>query len=103
SGPANAAALCARGEILATYHKVLLPNYGVFDEERYFVPGRQGLLAGCGGGTPAVMIGEALWCPWGPLATAADAGAEVVVSLNASPYRAGREDRLAPMVAAPAR
>ncbi|HKE97656.1 MAG TPA: NAD+ synthase [Actinomycetes bacterium] len=99
SGPANAAALCARGEILATYHKVLLPNYGVFDEERYFVPGRQVLLAGFGGVTVAVMICEDLWFPWGPLATAADAGAEVVVSLNASPYRAGREERLAPMLA----
>jgi NAD+ synthase (glutamine-hydrolysing) len=99
AGPANAAALCARGEVLAVYHKVLLPNYGVFDEERYFVPGHQVLLAAFGGVTVAVMICEDLWFPWGPLETAADAGAEVVVSLNASPYRAGREERLAPMLA----
>ncbi len=90
AGPANAAALCHRGRVLATYHKVLLPNYGVFDEERYFVPGREVLLAGFGGVQVAVTICEDLWFPWGPMASAAAAGAEVVVSLNASPYRPRR-------------
>ncbi|HEV3465115.1 MAG TPA: nitrilase-related carbon-nitrogen hydrolase, partial [Actinomycetota bacterium] len=47
-GPANAAALCHQGRVLATYRKMLLPNYGVFDEERYFVPGAEVLLAGFG-------------------------------------------------------
>ncbi len=99
AGPANAAALCHRGRVLATYHKVLLPNYGVFDEERYFVPGREVLLAGFGGVQVAVTICEDLWFPWGPMASAAAAGAEVVVSLNASPYRRSKGERLEPMLA----
>jgi NAD+ synthase (glutamine-hydrolysing) len=99
AGPANAAALCHQGQIVATYHKVLLPNYGVFDEERYFVPGGEVLLAGFGGVQVAVTICEDLWFPWGPMASAAAAGAEVVVSLNASPYRLEKDDRLGPMLA----
>jgi NAD+ synthase (glutamine-hydrolysing) len=99
AGPANAAALCAQGRVLGVYHKVLLPNYGVFDEERYFVPGDELLLAGFGGVQVAVTICEDLWFPWGPMASAAAAGAEVVVSLNASPYRLEKGDRLAPMLA----
>jgi NAD+ synthase (glutamine-hydrolysing) len=98
AGPANAAALCHRGRVLATYQKVLLPNYGVFDEQRYFVPGRGVLLAGFGGVRVAVTICEDLWFPWGPLSTAAAGGAEVVVSMNASPYRVAREQRSAPML-----
>jgi NAD+ synthase (glutamine-hydrolysing) len=99
AGPANAAALCAHGRVLGIYHKILLPNYGVFDEERYFVPGDELLLAGFGGVQVAVTICEDLWFPWGPMASAAAAGAEVVVSLNASPYRLEKGDRLAPMLA----
>ena len=99
AGPANAAALCAHGRVLGVYHKILLPNYGVFDEERYFVPGDELLLARFGGVEVAVTICEDLWFPWGPMASAAAAGAEVVVSLNASPYRLEKGDRLAPMLA----
>jgi len=99
AGPANAAALCHRGRVLGVYHKVLLPNYGVFDEERYFVPGTEVLLASFGAVEVAVTICEDLWFPWGPMASAAAAGAEVVVSLNASPYRLEKGDRLAPMLA----
>jgi NAD+ synthase (glutamine-hydrolysing) len=99
AGPANAAALCAHGRVLGVYHKILLPNYGVFDEERYFVPGDELLLAGFGGVQVAVTICEDLWFPWGPMASAVAAGAEVVVSLNASPYRLPKGDRLAPMLA----
>jgi NAD+ synthase (glutamine-hydrolysing) len=99
AGPANAAAVCAHGRVLGVYHKILLPNYGVFDEERYFVPGDELLLAGFGGVQVAVTICEDLWFPWGPMASAVAAGAEVVVSLNASPYRLERGDRLAPMLA----
>jgi NAD+ synthase (glutamine-hydrolysing) len=98
AGPADAAALCHRGRLLATYHKVLLPNYGVFDEERYFVRGGEVLLAGFGAVEVAVTICEDLWFPWGPVAPAAAAGAEVVVSLNASPYRLEKADRLTPML-----
>jgi NAD+ synthase (glutamine-hydrolysing) len=99
AGPANAATLCAHGRVLGVYHKILLPNYGVFDEERYFVPGDELLLASFGGVQVAVTICEDLWFPWGPMAAAAAAGAEVVVSLNASPYRLEKGDRLAPMLA----
>jgi NAD+ synthase (glutamine-hydrolysing) len=99
AGPANAAALCHNGRVLATYRKVLLPNYSVFDEQRHFVPGRKVLLAAFGGVQVAVTICEDLWYPWGPLPAAVAAGAEVVVSLNASPYRASREERIGPMLA----
>src|SRR5918996_535008 len=99
AGPANAAALCHRGRILGVYHKVLLPNYGVFDEERYFVPGDGVLLASFGRVEVAVTICEDLWFPWGPMAAAVAAGAEVVVSLNASPYRLEKGNRLLPMLA----
>ena len=99
AGPANAAALCARGQVLGVYRKVLLPNYGVFDEERYFVPGTEVLLASFGRVEVAVTICEDLWFPWGPMATAVAAGAEVVVSLNASPYRLEKAERLVPMLA----
>ncbi len=98
AGPANAAALCHAGRVLAVYHKVLLPNYGVFDEERYFVPGNQVLLACFGAVHVAVTICEDLWFPWGPMATAAAAGAEVVVTLNGSPYRLPKAERLGPML-----
>jgi len=98
-GPANAAALVHQGQILAVYHKVLLPNYGVFDEERYFVPGHRALVAELGGVGVAITICEDLWFPWGPLAPAAAAGAQVVVALNGSPYRMERDQRLAPMLA----
>jgi NAD+ synthase (glutamine-hydrolysing) len=97
-GPANAAALCHEGRVLATYHKMLLPNYGVFDEERYFVPGRSCLIAELAGVDVGITICEDLWFPWGPLAPTAAAGAQVVVSLNASPYRLAREDRAGPML-----
>jgi NAD+ synthase (glutamine-hydrolysing) len=99
AGPTNAAALCHRGRVLAVYHKVLLPNYSVFDEERYFVPGHQVLLAAFGTVQVAITICEDLWFPWGPMATAAAAGAEVVVSINGSPYRLGKAGRLRPMLA----
>jgi len=99
AGPANAAALCRDGRVLAVSHKVLLPNYGVFDEERYFVPGNQVLLANFGIARVAITICEDLWFPWGPLPSAAAAGAEVVVSLNGSPYRLSKAERLSPMLA----
>src|SRR6266498_2302225 len=98
AGPANAAALCRDGRVLAVYHKMLLPNYSVFDEERYFVPGKQVVLASFGIARVAITICEDLWFPWGPLPTAAAAGADVVVSINGSPYRMGRAERLGPML-----
>ena len=86
----NAAAVCAGGEVLAIVRKQLLPNYGVFDERRYFVPGnnRDRLLL-IGGVRVGVTICEDAWSPLGPVGRLGDGGAELVVTINASPYRAG--------------
>ncbi len=88
---ANAAAVCARGEVLGTYHKRLLPNYAVFDEQRYFTPGTDPLeLYVIGGVRVGVSICEDAWSPHGPIAAQAAGGAELVVNINASPFFAGR-------------
>ncbi|MCZ7528202.1 MAG: NAD+ synthase [Acidimicrobiia bacterium] len=87
----NAAAVCAHGEVVGVYRKHLLPNYGVFDEQRYFAPDpTDGPLFVVGGVRMGVSICEDAWSPTGPVASQAAAGAEVVVNINASPYYAGR-------------
>jgi NAD+ synthase (glutamine-hydrolysing) len=87
----NAAAVCARGGVLGTYHKRLLPNYGVFDEVRYFTPGTEPLqLYEVAGVRVGVTVCEDVWSPTGPMATEAAGGAELVVNINGSPYHAGR-------------
>src|SRR5438270_211512 len=87
----NAAAVCAHGEILGVYHKRLLPNYAVFDEQRYFSPGASPMqLYVVGGVRVGVSICEDAWSPTGPIAEQAAGGAELVVNLNASPYFGGR-------------
>jgi NAD+ synthase (glutamine-hydrolysing) len=87
----NAAAVCANGRVLGTYRKHLLPNYSVFDEQRYFVPSTvDGPLFVVGGVRVAVSICEDAWSPTGPIATQAAGGAELVVNVNASPFYAGR-------------
>ncbi len=87
----NAAAVCAFGRVQGVYHKQLLPNYGVFDEQRYFTPGLSaGQLYLIGGVRVGVSICEDAWSPTGPIAEQAAGGAELVVNLNASPYYAGR-------------
>ncbi len=87
----NAAAVCADGSIQGRYHKRELPNYGVFDEERYFMPGTHPYsLFVVGGVHCGVSICEDAWNPAGPVSEQAAGGAEVVVNLNASPYHAGR-------------
>jgi NAD+ synthase (glutamine-hydrolysing) len=88
----NAAAVCAQGDILGTYRKRHLPNYSVFDEQRYFRPGSDELsLFVVAGVTVGVSICEDAWNPAGPIAAGAAGGAQVVVNLNASPYHAGRQ------------
>ena len=83
----NAAAVCAAGEVRGVYHKQELPNYGVFDEQRYFAPGRGATqLFGIGGVRVGVSICEDAWNPQGPIAAQAAAGAELVININASPY-----------------
>ncbi|HLI53162.1 MAG TPA: NAD+ synthase [Acidimicrobiales bacterium] len=87
----NAAAVCAGGEIRGVYHKQLLPNYGVFDEQRYFAAGTGAQqLFGIAGVRVGVSICEDAWSPTGPIAVQAAAGAELIVNINASPYSMGR-------------
>jgi NAD+ synthase (glutamine-hydrolysing) len=87
----NAAAVCAHGRIHGTYRKELLPNYAVFDEQRYFVASTDpGPLFEIAGVTVGVSICEDAWSPSGPILTQAAGGAELIVNLNASPYYAGR-------------
>jgi NAD+ synthase (glutamine-hydrolysing) len=87
----NAAAVCAHGQVQGVYHKRLLPNYAVFDEQRYFAPGQgDPVLFLIGGVRVGVSICEDIWSPNGPVAVQAAGGAELVVNLNASPYYAGR-------------
>jgi NAD+ synthase (glutamine-hydrolysing) len=87
----NSAAVCAHGRVLGSYRKHLLPNYSVFDEERYFEPWKvDGPLFRIAGVSVAISICEDAWSPSGPVLTQAAAGAELVVNVNASPYYAGR-------------
>ena len=88
---ANAAAICAEGEIAGVYHKRLLPNYDVFDEMRYFTPGSHPLeLFEIAGVRVGVSICEDAWANTGPIYDLSDGGAEVIVNLNASPYHRGK-------------
>jgi len=87
----NAAAVCALGSVQGVYHKRLLPNYAVFDEQRYFAPGMESLtLFRIAGVRVGVSICEDAWSPTGPIAMLAEGGAELVVNINASPYYAAR-------------
>ncbi|MBV9283726.1 MAG: NAD+ synthase [Acidimicrobiia bacterium] len=96
----NAAAVCALGSVQGVYHKRLLPNYAVFDEQRYFAPGGppQALFL-IGGVRVGVSICEDAWSPDGPIAALAEGGAELVVNVNASPYYANRLDERERMLA----
>ncbi len=87
----NAAAVCAHGKVQVTYHKRELPNYAVFDEQRYFARGEMTpSLALIGGVRVGVSICEDAFNPNGPIAAQAAGGAELVVNINASPYYANR-------------
>ncbi|MEY2569646.1 MAG: hypothetical protein QOE35_4175 [Actinomycetota bacterium] len=87
----NAAAVCAFGEVKGTYRKRHLPNYAVFDEQRYFAPGTGApTLFVIGGVRMGVSICEDAWNPNGPIAEQAAGGAELILNINASPYYANR-------------
>ncbi len=87
----NAAAVLHKGEILAVYHKHFLPNYGVFDEYRYFASGREGLVLKVGGLRVGVTVCEDIWYPGGPMeAEVTYGGAELVVNISSSPYQRGK-------------
>jgi NAD+ synthase (glutamine-hydrolysing) len=83
---ANAAVVAHDGGVAAVYRKRLLPNYGVFDEVRYFAPGRRNLIVSRSGFRIGVSICEDIWYPDGPAAMEAAAGATVLVNISASPY-----------------
>jgi NAD+ synthase (glutamine-hydrolysing) len=86
----NAAALLADGEVAAVYRKIHLPNYGVFDEQRYFQAGEQPATVELNGVTLGLTVCEDIWEPGPPATAEALAGAEVIVNLSASPYHAGK-------------
>ena len=84
---ANAVALLHRGRVRGVYHKVLLPNYGVFDEDRYFAAGsRPGAVWDIGGVTVGVSICEDIWVADGPPSHQAAAGAQILLNVNGSPF-----------------
>jgi len=87
----NAAAVCAEGSVAGVVRKRLLPNYGPFDERRYFTvgPDRQPLFE-IAGVPVGVSICEDVWSPVGPVSELAAGGAEVIVNLNASPFHRGK-------------
>ncbi len=82
----NAAALLHNDKLVASYHKMHLPNYGVFDEKRYFTAGRGPLLFMLGGIPLGLGICEDIWVNHGPTDCLARAGSQVVVNISASPY-----------------
>ncbi|MDP9131966.1 MAG: NAD+ synthase [Nitrospirota bacterium] len=86
----NAAAILADRRITASYYKRHLPNYGVFDESRYFHPGSRLPLLVLNGTSIGVNICEDIWFPVGPTRAQAAAGAEVIVNINASPFHVGK-------------
>jgi NAD+ synthase (glutamine-hydrolysing) len=87
----NAAAVIHDGRLAGVYHKIFLPNYGVFDEDRYFQAGTQYPVFVLNGVTIGVNICEDIWYPDGPaIVQTLGGGAEVIVNISASPYHAGK-------------
>src|SRR5215208_1274513 len=85
----NTAAVIADGDIVAGYRKMYLPNYGVFDEQRYFQSGSEGAIVEVNGVPVGISVCEDIWEPGPPAMSEALAGAQVILNLSASPYRAG--------------
>jgi NAD+ synthase (glutamine-hydrolysing) len=90
AGTFNSAAVLADGEVRAAYRKILLPNYGVFDERRYFEPGETPALIELGGTPVGLTICEDVWYPGPPASVEALAGARLIVNPSASPYHRGK-------------
>ncbi|HWC08277.1 MAG TPA: NAD+ synthase, partial [Solirubrobacterales bacterium] len=86
----NALAVLADREVRAVYRKNRLPNYSVFDEQRYFVPAEQPLSIEVGGAGIGLTICEDVWAPGGPAQAAADAGAQLIANPSGSPYHRGK-------------
>ncbi len=90
--PQNAAAVLRSGAVLARYAKHHLPNYGVFDEYRYFVPGTYGCTVEVDGHLVALSICEDLWQDGGPVTWARESNAELLLVINGSPYERNKDD-----------
>src|SRR5688572_11404383 len=86
----NAAAVIHDGQVIGTSRKHYLPNYGVFDEARYFQPGDQTPVFRIGGADVGVTICEDVWYPGGPMRDQALSGATVIININGSPYYYGK-------------
>jgi NAD+ synthase (glutamine-hydrolysing) len=86
----NAAAVLADGAVQSVYRKVHLPNYGVFDEQRYFTAGHAGATIDVAGVCVGVTVCEDLWLPGAPASEEVAAGASLIVNVSASPYHAGK-------------
>ena len=99
----NACAVCADGEVKAVYRKRFLPNYGVFDEDRYFAPARDCLLLELGGTLIGPTICEDMWQPGPPATDLALAGAQLLTNISASPFHVCRDREREAMFATRAR
>ena len=99
----NACAVCADGEVKAMYRKQFLPNYGVFDEDRYFQAGRELVLLRCGETLVGPTVCEDIWQPGPPATDLALAGAHIVANISASPFHLGKGAEREEMLATRAR
>ncbi|TCP48659.1 NAD+ synthase (glutamine-hydrolysing) [Tamaricihabitans halophyticus] len=102
-GPRNAVAVLHRGTVAATQFKHHLPNYGVFDERRYFKPGDSLDIIRLHGLEIGMVICEDLWQDGGPVAALGAAGVDLIIAPNASPYERNKDDQRLPLVARRAR
>jgi NAD+ synthase (glutamine-hydrolysing) len=99
----NACAVCAAGEVKAIYRKRFLPNYGVFDEDRYFAPGHDLFLLELGDVLIGPTVCEDVWQPGPPATEMALAGAQLIANISASPFHLGKEREREQMLATRAR
>ncbi len=99
----NSIALIHNGKLVDTYHKIFLPNYGVFDENRYFKPGAECPVYTLGGTIIGLNICEDIWFEVGPAKNQAESGAEVIINISASPFHFGKSDLREDMLAKRAR
>ncbi|HEU5438649.1 MAG TPA: NAD+ synthase [Ktedonobacterales bacterium] len=95
----NAAAVLYEGQRVGVYHKRYLPNYSVFDEDRYFAAGAEAPIFTISGATTGINICEDIWYPTGPATEQAYAGAEVLVNISSSPYFLGKQEARERMLA----
>ena len=98
AGPRNALAFCLGGQVVSTYFKYHLPNYGVFDEARHFVPGSRFEIVRYRGVDVALTICEDLWQEGGPFMVAGATGVGLVVNINASPFECNKDDVRLPLL-----